>query len=100
MVDSSFAEKIPGYFIGITCIGPNGFMKMVARLLFWPGFCRLFAPLPQLSPASARCTIRPFLRFNLAGGLLWTVALTLVGFFLGNLIPNVDHYLLPIVGLP
>jgi membrane-associated protein len=40
-----------------------------------------------------------FLRFNLAGGLLWTVALTLAGFFLGSLIPNVDHYLLPIVGL-
>ncbi|WP_017301835.1 VTT domain-containing protein [Nodosilinea nodulosa] len=38
-----------------------------------------------------------FLGYNLAGGLLWTVVLTLLGFFLGNAIPNVDRYLLPIV---
>ena len=40
-----------------------------------------------------------FLTYNLVGGLLWTVGLTLGGFFLGSLIPDVDRYLLPIVGL-
>lgn len=38
-----------------------------------------------------------FLGYNLVGGLFWTISLTLLGFFLGNLIPDVDHYLLPIV---
>lgn len=40
---------------------------------------------------------RRFLLFNLLGGFLWAVCLPLAGFFLGNLIPNVDKYLLPIV---
>lgn len=40
-----------------------------------------------------------FFTYNLIGGMLWTAGLTLLGFFLGNVIPNVDHYLLPIVAL-
>lgn len=40
-----------------------------------------------------------FWGYNLVGGLLWTVSLTLLGFFLGNVIPNVDRYLLPIVAV-
>lgn len=38
-----------------------------------------------------------FWGYNLVGGLLWTVSLTLLGFFLGQVIPEVDRYLLPIV---
>lgn len=38
-----------------------------------------------------------FITFNLLGGLLWTAGLTLVGYFLGSVIPNVDQYLLPII---
>lgn len=40
---------------------------------------------------------RTFLSFNIVGGIAWTVGLTLMGYFLGQMIPNVDHYLLPIV---
>ncbi len=39
-----------------------------------------------------------FLAYNIIGGLLWAVGLTFAGYFLGSLIPNVDHYLLPIIG--
>lgn len=39
-----------------------------------------------------------FLAFNIIGGVLWAVGLTLAGYFLGSMIPNVDEYLLPIVG--
>lgn len=38
-----------------------------------------------------------FLMFNVLGGLLWAVGLSLAGYFLGSLIPDVDKYLLPIV---
>ncbi len=38
-----------------------------------------------------------FVAYNIAGGILWTVAITLLGYFLGNSIPNIDHYLLPII---
>ncbi len=38
-----------------------------------------------------------FLSYNIVGGIIWTLLLTLLGFGLGNSIPNIDHYLLPIV---
>jgi membrane-associated protein len=38
-----------------------------------------------------------FIRFNIVGGLLWAVGLPLIGYVLGNRIPNIDTYLLPIV---
>ncbi len=39
-----------------------------------------------------------FLAYNLIGGVVWAIGLTLAGYFLGSLIPDVDKYLLPIVG--
>lgn len=42
---------------------------------------------------------RKFLLYNITGALLWAVCLPVAGFFLGNLIPNVDKYLLPIIVL-
>jgi len=38
-----------------------------------------------------------FIRFNIIGGILWAIGLNLLGYFLGNLIPDVNKYLLPIV---
>lgn len=40
-----------------------------------------------------------FVLFNVFGGLLWAIGITLAGYFLGSLIPDVDKYLLPIIGL-
>lgn len=42
---------------------------------------------------------RKFVFFNVIGAFLWAVCLPFAGYFLGNLIPNVDRYLLPIVAL-
>jgi membrane-associated protein len=38
-----------------------------------------------------------FVAFNIIGGLLWAVGITLAGYFLGHAIPDIDKYLLPIV---
>jgi len=40
---------------------------------------------------------KTFLTYNVVGGLLWAVGVTLAGFFLGRVIPDVDKYLLPII---
>ncbi len=40
-----------------------------------------------------------FLLYNIFGGILWAGGLTTAGYFLGKTIPDVDKYLLPIVGL-
>ncbi len=38
-----------------------------------------------------------FFMYNVLGAFLWAVCLPFAGFFLGNLIPSVDKYLLPII---
>jgi membrane-associated protein len=42
---------------------------------------------------------RTFMSYNLIGGLLWTLGITLLGYFLGKVIPaeQIDKYLLPII---
>lgn len=43
--------------------------------------------------------LRVFTLWQVIGGLIWSVGLTLAGYALGSRIPNVDKYLLPIVGV-
>lgn len=40
-----------------------------------------------------------FLMYNLIGGAIWAIGLTLLGYWLGGLIPNIDRYLLPIIAI-
>jgi membrane-associated protein len=40
-----------------------------------------------------------FTLFNLIGAFLWAIGLSVAGFFLGSVIPDVDRYLLPIIAL-
>lgn len=42
---------------------------------------------------------RRFLVWNAVGGILWTEAVVLLGYFLGKSIPGVDRYLLPAIAL-
>jgi membrane-associated protein len=43
--------------------------------------------------------VRVFTLWQVAGGLVWSIGLTLAGYALGSRIPNIDKYLLPIVAL-
>lgn len=40
-----------------------------------------------------------FAKFNIIGGLLWSVGMTALGYAFGQVIPDADRYILPIVGL-
>lgn len=42
---------------------------------------------------------KKFVTYNLIGGVLWAIGVTFAGYYLGSMIPDVDKYLLPIVGL-
>jgi len=42
---------------------------------------------------------RTFALWNVAGGLVWSVGVTLIGYWAGSKIPSIDQYLLPIVVL-
>ncbi|MEZ7002094.1 DedA family protein [Streptomyces sp. AD55] len=43
--------------------------------------------------------VRTFTVWQVAGGLVWSIGLTLAGYALGSSVPNVDRYLLPLVAL-
>ncbi|MGW0231453.1 DedA family protein [Actinopolymorpha singaporensis] len=42
---------------------------------------------------------RTFTAWQVLGGTVWTVGVTVAGYLLGSSVPNVDHYLLPIVAV-
>lgn len=57
---------------------------------------RTFAPIVA---GVGRMNYRTFVIYNIAGGLLWGAGLTLLGYFLGRTVSDIDNYLLPIIGL-
>jgi membrane-associated protein len=38
-----------------------------------------------------------FIFYNIIGGLIWSVGITLCGYFLGKIIPDIDKFLLPLI---
>ncbi|HEX9502815.1 MAG TPA: VTT domain-containing protein [Patescibacteria group bacterium] len=45
----------------------------------------------------AKMDYKNFVFYNIVGAFLWTVGLTVLGYFLGNTIPNIDRYIVPMV---
>ncbi len=67
--------------------------KTIIMARFIP-FVRTFAPIVA---GVGNMNYRMFITYNLIGGLLWAVGVTLAGYFLGRLIPNLDAYITYIV---
>lgn len=63
--------------------------KTIVLARFVP-FVRTFAPTVA---GVGRMRYPTFLFFNVAGGVGWVSGMTLTGFFLGRLVPNIDSYL-------
>ena len=57
---------------------------------------RTFAPVVA---GVGRMPYRTFVTFNVLGGLLWAVGITSLGYALGEAIPDIDRYLLPVIAL-
>lgn len=57
-------------------------------------FVRTFAP---MLAGVGKMKYTTFLLFDIIGALLWSASLTLAGFFLGNVVPSIDKYVLPII---
>lgn len=54
---------------------------------------RTFAP---ILAGVGKMEYRIFLKWNIIGGFLWPIVIILAGYFLGNAIPNIDQFILPI----
>lgn len=91
--DSLFFHK--GHLVRANTFYKKHGGKTIIIARFMP-FIRTFAPIVA---GIGDMTYSSFLFFNVIGGFFWAVGLTTIGYFLGNAIPNVDKYLLPIIGL-
>ncbi|MGH9277392.1 MAG: DedA family protein [Acidimicrobiales bacterium] len=69
--------------------------KTIVMARFVP-FVRTFAP---ILAGVGKMPYRTFVTFNVVGALLWAVGVTTLGYILGESIPDIDRYLLPIIGL-
>jgi membrane-associated protein len=57
---------------------------------------RTFAP---ILAGVGSMSYRTFVTYNVVGALFWAVGVTLVGYSLGEVIPDIDKYLLPAIAL-
>jgi membrane-associated protein len=67
--------------------------KAVILARFVPVIRTLMNPLVGVTDMD----VRVFTLANVVGALAWTVGITVAGFFLGKSVPNIDHYVLPII---
>jgi membrane-associated protein len=67
--------------------------KTIILARFMP-FVRTFAPIVA---GAANMQYGKFLTYNIVGGVLWGLGVTTTGYVLGQVIPDVDKYLLPII---
>ncbi|HUD21032.1 MAG TPA: VTT domain-containing protein [Candidatus Saccharimonadales bacterium] len=71
----------------------GAFTIILAR--FTP-FVRTFAP---IFAGIGHMNYRVFMIYNIIGALLWVFGVSFAGYFLGQIVPNIDKYILPIIAL-
>ncbi|GDX61944.1 membrane protein [Candidatus Levyibacteriota bacterium] len=69
--------------------------KTIILARFMP-IVRAFAPIVA---GAGEMDYKKFMIFNLAGGVFWAIGITGAGYYLGSIIPNIDKYLFPIIGI-
>lgn len=72
-----------------------GYGKTIVLARFIPIVRTVMNPLAGALDVPART----FVTWQVVGGLLWSVGVTVAGYLLGSSIPGVDRYLLPLIGI-
>ncbi len=67
------------------------------RAIIFARFLPIFRTLVPIAAGMGRMNYAVFLRYNIAGAFIWGVSVTMLGYYLGGIIPNIDTYLLPIL---
>ncbi|WP_018569949.1 DedA family protein [Streptomyces sp. PsTaAH-124] len=76
-------------------LGRYGHAKAIVLARFVPVVRTVLNPMA----GALGVPVRTFTVWQVAGGLLWSIGLTLAGYALGSSVPDVDRYLLPVIAL-
>jgi membrane-associated protein len=68
--------------------------KTVVFARFVP-IVRTFAP---ILAGMGGMSYKTFFSFNIIGGVLWTSSMIVAGLFLGRIVPDIDRFILPVIG--
>lgn len=77
----------------------NFFEKYGGKSLILARFIPIVRTFVPIVAGVGRMPYQRFFLFNVVGGLFWILGLTLAGYFLGRVIPNVDQYIIPIIAV-
>ncbi|MGW3467852.1 DedA family protein [Saccharopolyspora sp. NPDC000995] len=72
-----------------------GYGKAIVLARFIPVVRTVLNPMAGITGVPAGV----FTRWQVAGGLLWTVGVLLAGYFLGTSVPSIDDYLMPMIAV-
>lgn len=113
---SSVAGNITGYYFG-KHVGPKLFSREDSiffhkkniektsafftrygnRAIFFARFFPIIRTFTPILAGVGKMHFKTFLLYTVIGGFLWIFPLTLLGYLLGNTIPDIDRYLIPII---
>jgi membrane-associated protein len=69
------------------------------KTIFLARFVHFVRTLAPMIAGAAGMPYGTFLVYNIFGGLFWVISVSTLGSWLGNTIPDIDQYLLPILGV-
>jgi membrane-associated protein len=72
------------------------FSKYGSNTIFIARFIPVVRTFAPVMAGVGKMDYKKFISYNIAGGACWSVVLPLLGYYLGNSIPNIDRYILPI----
>ncbi|MEY9846790.1 DedA family protein [Streptacidiphilus sp. MAP5-3] len=72
-----------------------GYAKAIVLARFIPVVRTVLNPMA----GALNVPVKVFTLWQIVGGVVWSIGVTLAGYALGSSIPNIDNYLLPIIGV-
>lgn len=73
------------------------YLKYGAKAVFFARFVPIVRTFAPILAGVGSMPYGTFIRFNIMGGVVWGGGITLLGYFLGSIVPNIEHYLLQII---
>ena len=75
----------------------NFFKKYGPKTVIFARFIPIVRTFAPILAGVGKMRYKTFFTYNIIGGLLWTAGVSFLGYWLGQIIPNIDKYLLPIL---